>query len=139
MAVFDAAALLHFLEPGAPAALNPVTNTPVTDAKERIDHLVQTLEQQRETIIIPTPALSEVLVHADAAGPQYLDILNRTACFRIASFDQRAAVELATMTGETLETGSLRAGTNITRAKLKFCRQILAIARTEGANHDLFR
>lgn len=132
MAVFDATALLHFLEPGAPAAIDPTTNAPVTDAKARIDHLIHTLEQQRDTIIIPTPALSEVLVHADAAGPGYLAILNRHACFRIAPFDQRAAVELAAMTREALGAGDVRAGTQATKAKLKFDRQIIAIARVEG-------
>jgi len=132
MAVFDATALLHFLEPDAPAAIDPTTNAPVTDAKARIDHLIHTLEQQRETIIIPTPALSEVLVHADAAAPEYLVLLNRLACFRIAPFNQRAAVELAAMTREALNTGRLHIGTNATRAALKFDRQIIAIAKVEG-------
>ena len=132
MAVFDATALLHFLEPDAPAAIDPATNAPVTDAKARIDYLIHTLERQRETIIIPTPALSEVLVHADAAGPRYLAILNRHACFRVAPFDQRAAVELAAMTREALNAGRMHIGTNATRATLKFDRQIIAIARAEG-------
>ena len=57
MAAFDATALLHF------------TRAQCTDAKARLDHLIHSLEQQRETIIIPTPALSEALVYADAAGP----------------------------------------------------------------------
>ena len=36
------------------------------------------------------------------------------------------------MTRSALSDGDLRAGTNATRAKLKFDRQILAIARIEG-------
>ena len=60
-----------------------------------VERLINTLEQRRETINIPTPALSEVLVHAHTAGPEYLNILDRHACFRIAPLDQRAAVELA--------------------------------------------
>ena len=130
MPVFDATTLLPFLEPDARASINPATNEPVTDAKARIDHLIEALENRRETIMIPTPALSEVLVHSDEAGPKYLEILNTTRCFRIEPFDQRAAVELATMTREALREGDLRAGTRATRAKLKFDRQIIAIART---------
>ena len=69
MPVFDATTLLLFLEPDARAPLDPATNEPLTDAKARIDHLIETLEKQREAIVIPTPALSEVLVHANEAGP----------------------------------------------------------------------
>ena len=132
MPVFDATTLLLFLEPDAPAPLDPVTDEPITDAKARIDQLINTLDKRRETIVIPTPALSEVLVHANEAGAEYLDILNTTRCFRIEPFDQRAAVELATMTREALREGDLRAGTQATRAKLKFDRQIIAIARTQN-------
>ena len=82
--------------------------------------------------MIPTPALSEVLVHGGEAGPEYLEILNTTRCFRIEPFDQRAAVEPATMTREALREGDLRAGTQATRAKLKFDRQIIAFARTRS-------
>lgn len=132
MPVFDATALMYFLEPDAKAPLDPTTNEPVTNAKARIDFLIETLEARRETIVIPTPALSEVLVHAGSAGPRYLDILNTTRCFRVESFDLRAAVELAAMTRDAIVAGDLRAGTGTTRAKLKFDRQIVAIARTQG-------
>ena len=84
--------------------------------------------------MIPTPALSEVLVHANETGPAYLETLNTTRCFRIEPFDQRAAVELATMTREALREGDLRASTQSTRAKLKFDRQIIASARTQNQN-----
>ena len=56
MAVFDATALIHLLEPDAPSVTDPATQKPLADAKARIDHLVQTLEQKRERIIVPTPA-----------------------------------------------------------------------------------
>ena len=132
MAVFDATTLLLFLEPDASVPLDPTTNEPVTNAKARIDQLIETLEKAGATIVIPTPALSEVLVHANDAGPRYLDILNTTRWFRIEPFDQRAAVELASMTREALREGNLRAGTQATRAKLKFDRQIIAIALTQN-------
>ena len=132
MAVFDATALLYFLEHDAKAPLDPATDRPVADAGERVEFLIKTLEDRRETIVIPTPALSEVLVHAGEAGPQYLEILNTTRCFRVEPFDQRAAVELAAMTRDALSAGDIRAGTDTTRAKLKFDRQIIAIAKTQG-------
>lgn len=73
--------------------------------------------------------LGEVLIHAGEAGPRYLEILEGRRVFRIAPFDQRAAVELAAATRKAIGAGDLRAGTDATRAKLKFDRQILAIAR----------
>ena len=132
MAVLDATTLLHFLEPDARAAMDPASGEPIPDAKARIEGLVAELQKAKETILVPTPVLSEVLVHADEAGPGYLQILHRTARLRIVPFGERAAVELAVMTSAALEKGDLRAGTSATRAKLKFDRQIIAIARVEG-------
>ena len=44
MPVVDATTLLLFLEPDAPAPLDPATDEPVTDAKARIDHLIEALD-----------------------------------------------------------------------------------------------
>ena len=46
MPVFDATTLLLFLEPDARAPLDPATNEPVTDAKARIEQLIDTLEKR---------------------------------------------------------------------------------------------
>lgn len=132
MPVIDATTLLYFLEPDSKAPRDPGTNKPISDAKARIDLLIETLEAREETTLIPTPALSEVLVHAATAGPRYLKILHGTNCFRIASFDERAAVELASMTRDAFGEGDLRSGSSTTRANLKFDRQIIAIARVHN-------
>ena len=89
------------------------------------------LGQSREKVVIPTPALSEVLVHADQAAEEYLDVFHKSASFRVVPFDERAAIELAAITREAIGGGDLRAGADITRATLKFDRQIIAIARVE--------
>ena len=44
-------------------------------------------------------------------------------------------MELAEMTRRAYAKGDLRAGTDATRARLKFDRQILAIARVQGESH----
>ena len=44
----------------------------------------------------------------------YLDALTGKVCFRVAPFDERAAVELAAMTKDALSAGDLRAGTDLT-------------------------
>ena len=135
MAVLDSTTLLYLLDPTAKAPIDPDTRLPVANAKDRIDSLMEALKDRREVVIVPTPVPSEVLVHADEAAPEYLSILSKTSRFRIVPFDERAAIELADMTRRALSKDDLRAGTNATRAKLKFDRQILAIARVEDEDH----
>jgi hypothetical protein len=60
MVVFDASILLFVFDENTPAS--------VTGAKERVAHLIDRLTALGEKIIIPTPALSECLVHAGPAG-----------------------------------------------------------------------
>jgi hypothetical protein len=72
-------------------------------------------------------------VRAGAAGPEYLEILNRSARFMIADFDQRAAVEVAAATREAIDSGDKRGGLTSPWAKIKFDRQIIAIAMVAGA------
>lgn len=133
MVVFDTTMLLPFLAHDVPAPISRETNTVVGSYHERIAHLVQTLEESRTKILIPTPVLSEVLVRAGPAGSDYLSQINAAAVFRIVPFDQKAAVELAVMTREAIESGDKRGGSIDSWAKVKFDRQIVAIAKSEGA------
>jgi hypothetical protein len=134
MVVFDATTLLCLLDPEAKAPTDPETGEAVTRVKERIEYLIRELEKGREKIIVPTPALSELLVRAGDAGPEYLDILGKAATFKIVDFDQRAAVEVAAATREALDIGSKKGGSESSWAKIKFDRQIIAIAKVEGAS-----
>lgn len=83
---------------------------------------------------MPTPALSELLVKAGDAGPKYLEIVARSKFFRVAEFGERAAVEAAALTREAIAKGNKRGATPEAEwAKVKFDRQIVAIARVVGA------
>jgi len=99
--------------------------------------LIGNLSADKEKIIIPTPVLSEVLVHAAAAMQTYLEILNGQAAFRIAPFDQKAAIEAALAMSDAIRRGGHRvdaANPDVTKTKIKFDRQIVAIAKAEGAH-----
>lgn len=135
MAVFDSTTLLYLLDPSAKPPTDPSTGQPVARAKERMDLLLTALKEREEAVLIPTPVLCEVLVGAGGAGPEYLNILSDTSSFRIAPFDERAAIELAEMTRKAHSSGDLYAGMDITRARLKFDRQILAIACVQNEKH----
>lgn len=134
MVVFDATYLLPLLWPDIPPPREDSSQAPVDGFRERIDYLIERLEKDRTKIIVPTPALSEILVRAGSAGAEYLDRINRSAAFRIAPFDARAAVEVAAITREALDAGNKRDDLEGTWAKIKYDRQIVAIAKVEGAS-----
>lgn len=127
MVVFDAMFLMLFL--------NPKVNNGV-GRNPRVDHLVDTLNKTGERIIIPTPVLSELLVGAGDAAPAYLDILNRSRFFRIEPFGTKAAVEAAAALRTAKTKGNKRgaAAEGAPWAKVKFDRQIVAIAKVTGAS-----
>ena len=135
MAVFDTNFLVFLLEPNKPAPIDPKTDQPVTHAKARIEHLVRTLEQVGEKIILPTPVLSEFLVKAGMAAAEYLQLFDKQAVFRIMPFDTRCAVELAEMTRSALAAADK--SKDEPRQKVKIDRQIIAIAKVNG-QHTIY-
>lgn len=137
MVVFDSTVLLLVLDPNAKAPTDPETGAVVEKAAARITHLIDNLTADEEKIVIPTPVLSEVLVHAGAATARYLDALNGQANFRIAPFDQKAAIECALAMRDAIKRGGHRidaANPDVSKTKIKFDRQIVAIASAEGAH-----
>lgn len=137
MVVFDTSILLLVLDSTARAPIDPATKELVSRAAERIEYLISNLSADKEKIIIPTPVLSEVLVHAGTAIQSYLEILNSQAAFRIAPFDQKAAIEAALALSDAIKRGGHRvdaANPDTTKTKIKFDRQIVAIAKAEGAH-----
>ena len=130
IAVFDASVLIFLFEKDAAGPLDKATGLQVTRCYDRVNHLVATLTRDRSKIIIPTPALGEILVKAGAAGPEWLRIISDNRNIRVASFDLRTAVEFAAMQRERKEAAIK--GTE-PKVKAKFDDQIIAIARIEGA------
>ncbi|MGJ5093874.1 PIN domain-containing protein [Bradyrhizobium oligotrophicum] len=111
--------------------LDPLVKAGATE-HPRVVHLFKTLDKAKTTIIIPTPALSELLIGAEDAAPQYLAIINKSARFRVAPFGERAAVEAADGHRRAIAAGDKKEGAP-SWAKIKHDRQIYAISRVEGA------
>jgi hypothetical protein len=78
MVVFDTTTALLFLRPGTTPPLDPATGAPVQHAEARIALLIETLEKARTRIIIPTPALSELLIRAGAGTAELVARLTRS-------------------------------------------------------------
>ncbi len=77
MVVFDTTTALLSLRPGTNPPLDPATGIPVQHAEARIALLVETLEKARTRIIIPTPVMSELLVHAGAGTAELVTRLTK--------------------------------------------------------------
>ena len=126
MVVFDASILLFLFDENTPSS--------VPKAKERVEYLIDRLAEAGEKIIIPTPVLSECLVYAGDAMSEYHAIIRKHSCFRIVSFDVRAAVEVAISISQAIKQGQRKGGDPGSRkAEIKFDRQIVAIATIERA------
>lgn len=134
MALFDADFLGLLLHPNPRGPLDPTTKKPVLRLKEKVEHLILSLEKAREKILIPTPALSEVLALSADNASDYLAELTSYTCFEVVPFDQVAAVEAAIAAHAAKVRGNKKGGSSSTWAKVKFDRQIVAIAKVRGVS-----
>lgn len=131
----DTTFLLYFFASAGKVGVPLDSNgKPIELAKERVEGLVAELEKTGTRIIVPTPALAEMMVRAGvAAGQSWIAMMAKSRAFRIAPFDEKAAVEMALMPGNSIKGSGLHHPEIETYAKLKYDRQIIAIARAEGA------
>lgn len=135
MVVIDATLLMLVFRPDVPARLTDSNGKSIDHVRERVAYLVKTLEGIKSRIIIPTPVLSEILVRATAQDTQrILDEINRAAVFRIEPFETRAAIEVAIISRTALAAGDKKAGSQAPWGKVKFDRQIAAIAKVTQAS-----
>lgn len=104
----------------------------VDKAKERVDFLLESLEKRNERILIPAPALAEILVHAGTAGPAFVNEILKSGRFRVSPFDTKAAIEVAEQIATARKMGKKRAKGNADNwQKVKFDHQVVAICKTE--------
>jgi len=135
MVVIDATILMLFLRPDVGVPTGP-GKVPIDRPIERINFLVDRLQKAKARIILPTPVLSEVLVRVEArVAQQLVERISTHAVFRIEPFDVRAAIEVAIMTRNTIDGGRhpKRRDSQATWAKLKYDRQVVAIAKVAQA------
>ena len=134
MIALDATALSALFIPGSPLC-KAGTNIPIKHGAERLASLVERIAKERDSILIPTPALSEIFVCISPEKiTELLVQLNASIWFRIEAFDSAAAVELGIRTANAVAAGDKREGlSDAPWTKVKFDRQIVAIAITCGA------
>jgi len=134
MVVIDATTLMLFFRPDVCIPAGP-DGVPIDFAKERVENLIKDLEKSRDKLVVPTPVLSEILVRAGAdVSQQIIERLNRYSVFTIEPFGARAAIEVAAMSRAAIDGGNKRGDSKSPWAKVKFDRQVVAIAKVVGAS-----
>lgn len=129
--VIDTSVLLYLVDPHTPAPLDGNSGKPVQHCKERIEGLIETLDQSATVLIVPTPVLSELLICASSRQTELLNVLTGKRGVQVASFDEIAAVENAQLR-RTKRLNTKHRGE--TKKEVSFDLQILAIARAAQAD-----
>lgn len=128
----DNTILSFFLYPNSQPPLDPGTGEAVTHCVQRVEALIDDHSKRGDTILIPTPSLSELLCVVPDLE-KAISVIGRSVAFEIASFDVRAAVDLAREIRKSIASGDKRAGVMANWQEIKFDRQIAAIAKVNGA------
>jgi len=124
--LFDANFIMMMFDENARAPIRK-DRPPIPDARIRIEHLVDTLSRSKSKIVLPAPALCEFLLMAPNHYQSYLAAIKKRSVFEVAPFDDACIVELVEQGRK--QGKPRRADRQATWAKLKYDRQILAIAR----------
>lgn len=130
MVVFDTSILAIALDATAAVPIDPLTGSPLVHARKRIDHLLKTLSESRAKILLPTPVVAEYIAGGGPDKEKRLEMLTGSRSFKIVSFDLRAAVECGLI--QDSDAGR-KLSDHETKAKVKYDRQIIAIALAQGA------
>lgn len=128
---FDASFLLPVFSRNLHAVpRDPSTGNFIEQYDKKIDHLLSRLEKEKTKMLIPAPTLSEILIRVEAEEvDDYLKEIFSGLAFSIASFEKEAAIEVAMMGRKAKKQGDKRSGSTEVWSKVKFDRQIIAIAK----------
>jgi predicted nucleic acid-binding protein len=126
---FDNTFLTLVLNPNSQPGINPATGTIVSHFRQRIEALIDKLSNEKHHIIIPTPCLAESLIRAQDIQ-KIFETISAFSAIRFAPFDVKSAIELAEITQNAKAQGLPTVGT---KTEVKFDRQIVAVAKANGA------
>lgn len=129
--VIDTSVLIFMADPHAPAPLDPDTGKPVPHCRERVEGLLEGLDDAEAVLIVPTPVLSELLICADSRQQELLAAISGKRSVLIASFDPAAALENAQLRRSKKLQRKVRGET---KKEVSFDLQVLAIARANQAD-----
>jgi predicted nucleic acid-binding protein len=120
-----------------PGAVPCHEGKPIKYARERLESLIERIAKANEAIVFPTPVLSELLAKVPDKANELLKVIRTSPWFKLESFDAAAAVEVGLRTAKAIAEGDKREGSKADWTKVKFDRQIVAIAIVSGATQIL--
>jgi predicted nucleic acid-binding protein len=95
---------------------------------------MQAIASTNGCIVIPSPVLSEIIVKVPDKTDALLKQIKTSPWLRVEGFDSAAAVELGIRTSRAIAAGDKREGLQCDWTKIKFDRQIIAIAIVANAD-----
>ena len=128
---FDATALMFLLDANR-TSLRADDGTEVNQMPRRMNYLVERIDEAGGRVVVPTPALAELLVGAGSQRAEMIRALSNRRVFQVVPFDQVAAIECALLDADALAEGDKKDGVRSGWQKVKIDRQILAIAKVSG-------
>lgn len=128
MVVFDTSLLLFTVDPTTRPPRIPGTEQPLLNCPGRVSLLLTELAARGARVMVPTPVLSEFMIKAGPNRDTFLAEMKRSRAFQISPFDEACAMELALLEDADLKSVKPLSD-EVTKAKLKFDRQIVAMAK----------
>lgn len=129
--VIDTSVLIFMADPSAPAPLHPTTRKPVSHCRERVESLIEGLNDSSAVVIVPTPVLSELLIRAADRQQELLAVITGKRGVQVSPFDAMAAVENSQLR-RSRRLAVAKQGE--TKKEVSFDLQVLAIARVNNAD-----
>ncbi len=120
------------VNPSALPSGNWETGEEVTHCALRVQALIDKLSRSSVRVLVPTPALAEAMTASEGLEAA-IEFMQSHDAFEPATFDFRAAYELAELTKSDPNADRRKAGEQDSKQKVKFDRQIVAIAKVHGA------
>ncbi len=137
MIAVDTSVFLYLIKPDSSPPVDTATGKPVEGCQNRIEFLISSLSKAGTKLVLPTPVVTEMLVSTGESAAGVLEILRRQSVFRVADFDQRAALECSAMMSQHWAGRLKQLKTEVGRHRIKFDLMIVAIARAAGAQEIL--
>lgn len=128
---FDTTILSMLLNPRSKPPDDPTTGRRIERGHERVALLVEQLAKIRHKILLPTPVIAELMAAIGPSAEQYVTIVRRSRVFEIASFDEKAAIELAFLNRDVF--AAQDGAREEAYQKVKFDRQIVAVLKSRNA------
>ncbi len=130
---FDNTFLSILLNPSGNIPIDPESGAPIASCKERAVAAVEKLDRAGQKVILPAPAVAELLTAIGPGATKYLTIIKDLGVLEVGSFDQRCAIELATLNNNEFSSGDRKSGAEPYQ-KRKVDRQIIAICKVNNVS-----